>query len=456
VPVLDGPGRTVGLILGTAIDTDRQEFVTGSLRLDAAFDRTDDLERLVEENIYRLGGSFIFVLDACGACRVYLDANGSKSLVYDPQAGVAAATAALLLDRDDYRARFDADLYRALGVDEDGWFPVGLTAHRGINRLMCNHYLDLSTMTSVRHWPAGQIEETANPDAAIRTVVGETRRTIRTICRTGRATMALTAGNETRLMLGCSRPFLDEVRFMTVNAPGAKLDVTRAGELARRFGLAHRLLDYVEADADKSAAWQMRVGHCVTGSNMKMHPSVEPLNGGIFIGGLGGEIGRGFLWLNSQEGVDIDAAGIVSRLKLPQHPRLVHAVAGWLDPLRHHNSLLLLDLAYMELRMSCWAFAQSYAMPEQVEINPLVSRRIYQAMLSLPPEMRRNNGMIIRCIEATWPELLALPINRYGDWRDGMAKARDAITNPGRAIRKIRQLGKVRLGRLRPARLSSL
>ncbi|MBP1885537.1 hypothetical protein [Sinorhizobium mexicanum] len=218
--------------------------------------------------------------------------------------------------------------------------------------------------------------------------------------------------------------------------------------------MSHRLLPYREADEQGTRAWQMRVGHCVTGSNMTMHPSVEPLNGRIFLGGLGGEIGRGFLWLDSQEDTAIDEAGIVSRLKLPQHARLLEEVRQWLKPLQHYRSLFLLDLAYMELRMSCWAFSQSYAMPSQVEVNPLICRKIYTAMLSLPPSLRRDNGMIFRAIQQTWPEVLALPINKYGDWRDRARIAGDAIADPRRAIRKIRQVGAVRLGALFSSRRS--
>jgi hypothetical protein len=448
VVVEDAAGRTIGLFLGTVIDTEAQEIVTATLRLGVSLDDIRDIDSLVEDHIYRFAGSFVFVLDAGNARRIYLDANGSKSLVYDPKTSLAAATTPLLLEPSDYSQRFDADLYRGLNVEQNGWFAAGMTAHAGIHRLMCNHYLDMDTMQAVRHWPVGKIAEATDCDQAVATIIGEVRRTIRAICRTGRATMALTAGNETRLMLGCCRSFASEIGFTTVDAPGAELDVARAGELARKFGLKHRLLPYVEADAAAVSAWRMRVGHCVTGANMTMHPSVEPLNGRIFVGGLGGEICRGFLWLDSGQGTAISASGIVSRLKLPQHPRLLQEVEQWLKPLAHYDSLYLLDLAYMELRMSCWAFAQSYAAPLQVEVNPLISRKIYSAMLSLPPSVRRNNGIILRGIQQTWPELLSLPINRYGDWRDRVKMAREAVGDPRRAIRKIRQLGTVKLGRL--------
>jgi hypothetical protein len=444
VEVIGNSGHVVGLFLGTVIDTDTEEIVASSINLNLALKEDTDIDRLVEDFVYRFTGSFIFVLDVLDVRRIYLDANGSKSLVFDSKAGRAAATTALLLDPSAYEDRFDRDLYYGLTVEQDGWFPAGLTAHTGIRRLMCNHYLDMDTMRAVRHWPISRIAESKDVSQSVVSIVDEVERTVRTIFRTGLATMALTAGNETRLLLGCCRSFAGEIDFVTVDAPGAELDVTRAEELAARFGLKHRKLKYLEADRDGISAWQRRVGHCITGSNMTMHPSVEPLNGRTFIGGLGGEIGRGFLWLNSGPGIAIDAPGIVSRLKLPQHPKLLEEVRWWLEPLKDYDSLFLLDLAYMELRMSCWAFAQSYTTPLMVEINPLVSRKVYATLLSLPPDARRNNGAIVRAIYQTWPELLSLPINRYGDRRDKIKMVHDAVAYPRRAFRKIRQLGAIK------------
>ena len=61
----------------------------------------------------------------------------------------------------------------------------------------------------------------------------------------------------------------------------------------------------------------------------------------------------------------------------------------------------------------------------------------------LPADIRRNNGMTSLCIKREWPELLTLPINRYGDLRDSVAPIHRAIANPRRAMRKIRQVGLV-------------
>lgn len=65
-----------------------------------------------------------------------------------------------------------------------------------------------------------------------------------------------------------------------------------------------------------------------------------------------------------------------------------------------------------------------------------------RAMLALPPEYRQNDGTVRGAIERCWPELLELPINRYGDRRDlGRRLARFA--RPVHGWRKLRQMVRV-------------
>lgn len=443
IEAYDRSGKRVGLFIGTLIDTDRQLVVDDRVEFDAEIADVTDLDRYLERQIYRFAGRFLFILDMLGQRRVYLDADGSRSLVYDPVSQLAAATTSLLLSPEDYRERFRADLYRACGVDGDGWFTAGLTAHSGVLRLMCNHYLDLDSWKAVRHWPTGELLECSNPEEQIATITDEVKRTIRALANGGDIHVALTAGNETRLLLACCRDLLPKATFVTVAAPGATLELVRARELASKFGLTHSILPYVRASQSQAELWERRASHCVTGTNKTMHPSVAPLDGKVFLGGLGGEIGRGFLWLGSKRSDVIDVVDIVDRLKLPRHPDVLAAVEEWFEPLARLDALSKLDLAYLELRMSCWGFADSYTLPKQREFHPLVSRRIYSAMLSLPAEMRRNKGMIAACIQLEWPELLSLPINRYGDLRDKVSTIGRAVANPRSALRKVRQLGLV-------------
>lgn len=438
VPLRDGSERLVGLLLGTPIDLEVGTLpaaLTTQSRL-----THESVGDFVEREVYRLAGSFIFVLEAEGCRRIYLDADGSKSLVYDPVEARAGATAMTLMDEQEYRDRLRLDLHRRLGVDQAGWFPAGLTAHQGICRLTCNHYLDLDSWTAHRHWPRAAIQEADDPAPAFDAMLGRIRRTVEVLRGAGDVHVALTAGTDSRFILSGLRPDAPDVQFVTVAAPAGALDVAGARTLSDRFGLRHQVLPYRRATRAEADAWQIRAGHCITGANMFMHPSVRPLAESFFVGGLGGEIGRGFLWLTAGPDTPIDARAIVDRLKFPREAELIEAVDAWLAPIAHLDTLLKLDLAYLELRMSSWGFADAYANPVRGELHPMISRANYAAMLAVPWQKRRDGTVFRDAIARAWPELLELPINRYGDWRDAAKRIADVMSNPRRAARKIRQI----------------
>ena len=431
-------GRIVGAILGNAIDLDRGLLSVATQVNDNIDNNTAD--SWVERNIYSLTGSFIFVLDIPHCSRIYLDADGTKSLVYDRSRKVAGATAMTLLDPHEYSNRLQTELHRKLGVSQAGWFPAGLTAHKGIYRLTCNHYLDLDSWAEHRHWPSEPIAMSTDPMTTFDDVLVRIRRTVEVLQRSGTVKIALTAGTDSRFVLSALRPIASAVQAVTVAAPSGGLDVHTARHLARELNLRHEVLPYRIATQAQTLGWQVRAGHCISGANMTMHPSVYPLRGSYFLGGLGGEVGRGFLWLGADDQTPIDASGITARLKLPREPQVVQAVARWLEPIDSFDTLLKLDLAYLELRMSSWAFSDSYANPVETELHPMISRANFAAMLSIPPEMRRDGRVFRDAISRSWPELLSIPINRYGNWRDFTKRIKDVAADPRRAARKLRQI----------------
>lgn len=441
VRVVARDGSVIGCFLGHPVNHRQGCVVRGELRVDQDVPAGAEIDDFVEKIVYDHSGSFIFILDLPGARRVYLDADGSLSAVFDPTRNVCAATTGLLVNEAEYRARFRQDLYDFLAVSLDGWFPAGLTAHEGISRLMCNHYLDLEAGGQHRHWPLAQIGTTSDPDAACRRIAQLTADTIKALLNSGRITTTLTAGNETRLILAACKAFKDDLNFYTVNSIETRLDAVRAQELASRFGLKHRLLQVRFATAEQSAQWHARAGHCIGGPNMRSFPTVAPLSEFDYVtGGLGGEIGRAFFWRPTDtETTPLSAHEIVVRFGMPVHDAVVAAVEEWLRHVPPCDSYFKLDLAYLELRMSCWAFAQSYATPNNCAIHPLISRESFTAMLSLPPEWRRANRMILRGIELAWPEVLDLPINRYGDYRDMTRQVFRALRNPRLVVKKLRK-----------------
>lgn len=440
--VRDAEGTLVGALLGYPLDYRRGCLLAGEVVLDRAHPGSPGLDVFIEDEVYRYGGSYLFVLDDGRHRRVYLDAGGSRSAVFDPARSLCASTTGLLLGPDAYAQRFNAELYDHLGVRDAGWFLAGLTAHHGISRLLANHYLDLADGEQRRHWPAGPIPVAADPDEACATVNDVVARTVRTLLTAGPVATTLTAGSETRLILGACRALVDSLRFFTLTGDyESRLDAYRAGELARAFELRHAPLPIRFADEAGSEQWRARSSHCIGGPNSRTYPSVEPMaEYAFFTGGVGGETGRGFFWrAGDTADLRLDGRGLTARTGMPVHPDVVTAVDRWLAGVPDVDAYHTLDLAFIELRLGCWGFSQAYAMPQIREVQPLIARESFVAMLSLPADWRRSNRLVTRCIELSWPELLEQPFNAYGDHRDRVRLLVRALRNPKLIARKLRK-----------------
>ena len=310
--------------------------------------------------------------------------------------------------------------------------------------MLAGHHLDLDRFTSVRHtnWSEAAARS-GRVDDHLAVIVEEVRGVASALIDSGRPlAMGLTGGADSRMLLAALRGMTDSILFYTVDAPGARFDRDRAVELAQRFGLRHRVLPYARASARQAEQWDRRVGHAVVTANRTMFPSVTPLEGYACLSGLGGEVGRGFLWRErARLPARIMARDIVDRLKLPRLPTVEARIGTWLANLPSTDPHRVLDIAYIEQRMSAWAFAQSYANPTSLVLHPLGSAVALRAMLALPATYRQGDGMVRGVIERCWPELLELPINRYGDARD-YARQAGKLANPGRAWRKLRQIAR--------------
>ena len=442
VRVSDAEGVPIGALLGTPIDLAARTVLAEKFTISEPLG--DDVDGFVERNVFALAGSFIFILDVPGTRRVYLDACGSLSAVYDPGTRRVGATAFALLDADEADRRFRRDLYDQIEIRREGWFPGGLTAHEGISRLMPNFHLDLADFTVRRHWPRAPIPEDSDPEAMCGRIISACEIIIDTVARRRETFIALTAGNETRLLLAASRK-IEGARFVTVEVTDPALDINVARHLARRFGLPHRTIPQAIASESEAADWQARSGMCVSGAGATSSKALQILGPEIqFVGGLGGEIGRGFFWRPGDDAHTlITAENICARFGMPPAPEMTEAIAAWLPSVEGFDSFLKLDLAYIELRMGPWAFATSYCNPHRRSVHPLIFRESFAAMLALPPSWRRmehgSNRMLRTCIASRWPELLEVPIGRYGDWRDTLSLAWRAIRRPHLVAKKIRK-----------------
>ncbi|PWG03432.1 hypothetical protein [Sphingosinicella humi] len=439
VRVLDPQGATIGLFLGDVVDNS----VGAVLDRDFVQEGPNDVSSIdpwIERNVYRYSGRHIFVLSCAHGNRIYLDAGGMLPVVYDSSKRAAGSTAAAILSPDEFEERFDRDLFETLGIFRDGWFPAGLTAHHGLNRLLPNFYLDLDTWLPHRHWPLRQIEADPDPHRVIREIGQEIRRNVAPYLGAGDLFLALTGGYETRLILSVCRDIADRVRFVCFFKTEGDRDLLLAQALARRLGVKLDTHEFAVASDDEAMEWVARSGYCA-GEGRYSHATLKKLSADAhLVGGVAGEVGRGFFWRPKDDSTRrLTAADIVSRMALPRATAVDTAVSQWHQTVEDFDPLLQLDLAYLELRVSCWAAVQAYSTLKPRRVYPLVSRRIFTGMLMLPPDWRRDERWIREAIRDSWPEALDVPFNSLGVVKDNLLLIRRAASRPGLIVRRIKR-----------------
>ena len=442
VAIHDSTGKPAGIILGQVIDLKRRNLVEHAWQAPAVL--ADDADQFAKQVLWSLGGNFLWIFAAEGIARLYPDCAAQLPCVWDAAAGIAGSTAHALFDDDAYAGRLDMKLHDALGVDGEGWFPAGQTAHTGVERLLPCHYLDLSDWTAHRFWSIAGIAAGSPPRDSLRTLAELIRAQMEALIATPRRlALGLTAGRETRTLLACAKPFVDKIdTFTVVGADRHMLDSVVARRIAREFKFRHRELQRRSATPAQRERFVRRGGHCYGDSNSWFHPSGWPIaESHVMVGGTGGEVARAFFWRASdKKDTEITPQLLVSRLGLPQAPSLVESLAKWLAGLPPMNAFQILDQAYLELRMGSWHGVQFCCNPTITRISPLLTFPCVEILLALPEEWKRQSRFVDDVIRTNWPELLHIPFNSLGWWRDGLISAHKVAANPAVIWKRLRKM----------------
>lgn len=428
VPVRARNGGRLGWLLGFPIGEDGRRVT----------DRVEVSRRNVEEWLYTNGGRFALILMSPEP-RVYLDPFGSYGVVYSQALGAVASSVGLLPDGE-----IDEELVAAYDIPaKDHWYPFGLTGRRDVSRLLPNHCLKLEDWSVERHWPGTGRARFPLDDRQIFDRIGDLlERQIGAVTAEGRAALMLTAGQDSRLLLACAKRSIEQTDLVTtdVGDPSSELDCRVAGMLAERIGRPHEVLTRRAASPAQLDAWLNNTGRCVagrawrnTGTREAMDPDVTPLSG------LGGELGRGYWWRRDDPRLPLlSVEELLQRMSLPRCDRVVEAGKVWMAGLpRDIDNRFLLELAYVEQRLGCWAGPQVYGYTGNTPtMLPFCHREIVRLMISLSPAAREQERLASEVIQRKWPELLSLPFNEEPGLVRYMHRARRQVGRVKEALRR--------------------
>lgn len=440
--ISDQSGQVVGRLLGFGIDLSARCLIDGPWQAPATLGQ--DIDGFARACQLALGGRFLLIIATEAQLRLYPDCSAQVPLVHDAARSIAGSTATALYDEATYEAAFNRTLYDKLGVDGEGWFPSGLTAHKGLDRVLTNHVLDLNAGTITRTWPSNDLSVTDDPEALIDGYIDLIQAQLEAMAKgPKRVALALTAGLDTRSLLACAKPYLDQIDCLTVvGSDRHATDSIMARKVAGLAGVKHITLPRQESTAEQRALFLRRGGHCNGDSNSRFHPSVWPVKDShVFVGGLGAELARGFFW-RPTDTVDsqFSAEQLLGRMGLPPDPDCMKAVDTLLNSMPGTSGLQKLDLLYAEDRHCAWYAAQFCSDPTLVRQAPMLTTQAVEMMFQLPPEWKRGARLGHAVVARAWPELAELPYNSLGPWRDRYYKLRRALSDPQVVVKKLRKM----------------
>ena len=197
------------------------------------------------------------------------------------------------------------------------------------------------------------------------------------------------------------------------------IDVHVARRLARRHDVDWHSIRITEATEDEQDRWLKRTGYTVGSAIKETHTTMQALETDAEVGGLGGEIGRGYYWKPSDDrDTAVGPIELLHRFHKPEHPELIAELDRWCQEVDRFDTYTTLDLAYQEHRLGCWGGPQHLGFAPEVDyLRPLWYRPVVESMHRLPPEVRRRDELPERIVSTAWPELNELPYNAFTDWK---------------------------------------
>ena len=409
IGVVDHVGDRVGWMLGYPISADG-ELV--SSRTCISVDRRADPPTWIDG----YGGRFLAILPGADAPSIYPDAVGAYASVYSPELEMAASTPGLIPYSDGTGDRLD--LVHALGFPHrNGMYPVGLTPRQGVHRLLPNHYVELDTWEMRRQRTASKSRVELDVEAVAERIVPIARRQVGAIVASHLTHLPLTAGQDSRMLLACSRDVSSQISTYTVELPDlrSRTDIWVASRIARDLGLAHTAVPMLKPTHEDLLNYLYRTTLCfgeVRGWNAWTTKQSFGRDG-VHLSSHMGELARGQYWTDTDTAETPISPERLAAYCGTQHPVAIGQLDRWIQEAPTDNALDLLDLFYIEQRLGCWGSLISHAeyYGPGFWVGPMDHREIMSLMMSLPERDRREGTLPKEIMRQQWPELLDWPFN---------------------------------------------
>jgi hypothetical protein len=391
----------------------------------------------IEEFRDGLCGRFVMIARLSeGHVAVSGDAGGLFPIVFDAEAGMVASSPAVIGAHKTLE--FDSCVTQAVKrLDSTVWYPFGLTPYLGVKRLLPSELLSLGRGTCAVSLAPGWLPAVTKPVTAEALCV-QVAEYVTSFSTDGPLVAHLTAGYDSRMVMAAILRSGIDVRFLTIGgrSSGARIDLHVAKRLTRLFSMKHEMVPFEAASPGELSEWQERVGHCIDDAVAGLCRTVKNTDSGrLTLTGSCGEVGRAFYWSDGDIGAKgLSPVSLLRRMGFLETALLESEAEKWIRRLPENSkTTLILDKAYIDLRLGCWAGPSlpGHLIPKPT-ISPFNSVSVYRAMMAFDEEYRYSQQFAIDFIESGSPLLLSEGFNRVS----GLARFRHLKSEVKRMLPK--------------------
>ena len=424
----DGKGKRLGLVLGYAVD-DEGTFLSEKARL-SKVKTLQDLETYIEG----LAGRFLVLVSAFEADRVYFDPTAGLSAVLSEKDGGLASSVHLLVSRDivPEPAVDVADV-----LARKAQFLLGETCDAHCRRVYANHYVDLNSMTMVRHWPKSDVgfeDSRYTRGEAATEISSRLSQIISALAKGTSVALPLSSGTDSRILLAASTSslgdidefYVHDIYFITrFDREGAQMlsdavgvDLTVIDAQSAKFMSV--MTQEEEDDLRRKMAVRTSLSFNGIDSRTVRAVSLTPKTALVMRGNVA-EMTRANKWTHAtarhgatpRDGLaallNMRAEHLEDRVEPGRLVELTERYEAWADTLPLGARKRIPDMAHAEVFMPGAPNNVYYAFTRNFYINPFNDRRLLELTAWFPPLARRRRKLVNKIIAHSAPDLAKLP-----------------------------------------------
>ncbi len=390
----------------------------------------------VFDSTVSIGGRWILVVRQPDAFFLFHDPCGLRQVFYysDNEKNIWCCTQPALLSKfTNLTEHKEASKLREI-PHRKYWLPGGLSEFENVNKLLPNHYLNLTDGNISRFWPIKPLESLSVQQGSnevsllLKNVISNSNHRFD-------LSLPLTAGYDSRTILSACRDIIDDIYVYTMLQPPAPLrnqkfapsvelksiDIVYPKRLMKKAGVEHNIIRG-NKEMDKwfkdiymenvTSADPYYWGPVVFGL-LKEHPQHR-----VTLNGNCSEIARCYYHKYGNYDPEKITVSYLANFVWEETDIVVNILDEWLKEAKRiesHFNINVLDLLYWEHRIGGW-YGKTQSMCDiAMEIfSPFNNRLILSKMLAVDKQYRIEPNYILymEIIKKLWSDLLILPFNR--------------------------------------------